>query len=924
MTAPTGIRRWSPRSTVLVAVAMAGSALAVGAAPAAPAAQPQSAATRLTMQPVRRTTRDLMAAEAEAADDPSSAAAGVPPPLSPDRPAAPAKGAPAGPANAGPPVPAGGARFSRKVLPLVGLSVSTNFNGATGPADTGGFPPDTMGAPGPSQFFVTLTGRMRTFTKATGLADGIVDLDSDVFFASVTSVPATGESVYTYAPQVRYDRLSARWFVTYADVIVDDNSGAITRANRILIAVSDAASAGTITAGTTWTFYQFQGDAANFVDNPSLGIDADALYIGVDVYTLAYSLNSSKGFVIPKAPLLSGAAAVVWPFPALATASAAGPLEPRGVDNPDPANTGPTAQGYFIGVDSTAFGKLAIRRITNPGSLGPAPTISANISVTTPLATSFPVPVPHLGNTGGTNGRLEAHDDRLYAAVMRNGRLWTAHNIGVIYTGLVFGTSTRTATRWYELQNLSTTPAVLQSGTVFDDAVTNPLSYWTPTITVSGQGHAAMGGSVAGLSHYADAWITGRLVGDALGTMQTVTEYTASSFAYNPGGNPGGASGRRWGDYSFTSVDPNDDMTMWTIQEYTNGTNTYGVRVAKLLAPPPATPVTASPSSVAAGIPSTIVTVTGTQVAGSGFFDPGAAFLSRLGASSTGVTVNSATYVNPTTVTLDISTVGATTGVKDLTVVNPDGQSLTGTGLLTVTVGAVTYPRSLPGVVGSAVNWSLHDSLATAGAAPDTNFTYGAQPPSVVPLVGDWDGNGTRTPGVFQAGAFKLSNTTTTNLAPAVSFSFGDPRGFPVAGDFNGDHTDDIAVFRAGQWQIRLSTGTILTTFAFGSSGSWPATIPVVGDWDGDGTDGIGTFSGGTWNLNNTADASGAEFGPFAYTAGTGSYPVVGDWDANGSDTVGVRQGTTWSLKNSNTAGFTPDVTPFTFGATNTLPFTWH
>jgi len=56
-------------------------------------------------------------------------------------------------------------------------------------------------------------------------------------------------------------------------------------------------------------------------------------------------------------------------------------------------------------------------------------------------------------------------------------------------------------------------------------------------------------------------------------------------------------------------------------------------------------------------------------------------------------------------------------------------------------------------------------------------------------------------------------------LAPAVSFSFGDPRGFPVAGDFNGDHTDDVALFRAGKWQIRLSTGIILTTFVFGSGG---------------------------------------------------------------------------------------------------------
>ena len=63
-------------------------------------------------------------------------------------------------------------------------------------------------------------------------------------------------------------------------------------------------------------------------------------------------------------------------------------------------------------------------------------------------------------------------------------------------------------------------------------------------------------------------------------------------------------------------------MTMWTIQQYCNGTNTYGCRVAKLLAPPPATPASAS-SSVPAGQSSTDVTITGTVISGSGFYEPG-------------------------------------------------------------------------------------------------------------------------------------------------------------------------------------------------------------------------------------------------------------------------------------------------------------
>jgi hypothetical protein len=66
-------------------------------------------------------------------------------------------------------------------------------------------------------------------------------------------------------------------------------------------------------------------------------------------------------------------------------------------------------------------------------------------------------------------------------------------------TGVSSGTETRTAVRWYELSNLSGTPTLDQSGTIFDPAVSNPLYYWMPTVMVSGQGHAALGMSASGV-----------------------------------------------------------------------------------------------------------------------------------------------------------------------------------------------------------------------------------------------------------------------------------------------------------------------------------------------------------------------------------------------------------------------------------------
>jgi hypothetical protein len=232
--------------------------------------------------------------------------------------------------------------------------------------------------------------------------------------------------------------------------------------------------------------------------------------------------------------------------------------------------------------------------------------------------------------------------------------------------------------------------------------------------------------------------------------------------------------------------------------------------------------------------------------------------------------------------------------------------------LLNTTIG------SLPALVRTSTTWFLRGQNGSCCAG---FFSYGAKP--LAPLMGDWDANGSRTPGTFEAGVFKLNNANDASPAD-ITFTFGDARGFPVAGDFNANGTDDVAVYRNGVWQIRLSDGTILPNFTYGS-GSWPATIPISGDWDGNGTDGIGTYaySSATWNLRHTASAGVADAGSFAYGTANSSYPVVGDWNADGIDTVGHRTGQTWTLTNSNATRST-DVTPFGFGVANDLPLSWH
>src|ERR1043166_8444843 len=413
--------------------------------------------------------------------------------------------------------------------PLAPQTVGLTFDGFSGPPS---FPPDTMGTVGPTQFFIFVNGRLRTFNKTTGVADGAINANADTFFASVmTPVSPPVVLNFTSDPMVRYDRLSGRWFVSIIDVPCTTPTCTSTAANRWMLAVSDAASAGVISGSTVWTFYFFQTDAANFCDYPSLGVDSQALYTGCNMFNPANAFAGTNGYVIRKTSVLSGGPIVHTDFANLATAAGAGPFAPRGVDNYDPAAN----EGYFIGTDNATFGTLMLRRVFTPGG---TPTISANIAITV-ATTSSSIPLQHLGNTGGNNGRIDALDDRLFSAHIRNGRLWTSHNIRVNTAGVAnTAAESREAIRWYELNGIRSTdnggvPVVIQSGTIFDNAATlaTPRQLSIPSVMVSGQGHAALGYTTTGSPFRIDAATNGRLVGDTLSTLGAVNIYTASSTA---------------------------------------------------------------------------------------------------------------------------------------------------------------------------------------------------------------------------------------------------------------------------------------------------------------------------------------------------------------------------------------------------------
>jgi hypothetical protein len=561
-------------------------------------------------------------------------------------------------------------------------SVHSNFL-ATYIGDGLGFsPPDCAGdLSTTNQLMVAVNGRLKVFnvptvtgtpattiqtTSNNSLANPVVNVDIDAFFTN-SSLGITDFS----DPHVRFDRLTGRWFIVIIDITNADN-------NYLCVAVSNGA---TITSMSNFTIFYLQSSTGStatddFLDYPTLGIDANALYVGGNTFGPA-AYRGCPIYVIRKSSLLSGTAAVFTVFQYGTGAGKSGSTDaqgiytPQGVHNDDPSAT----QGYFIGTDNTAFSKVIFKRVSNPGT---NPSLSADINITVPT-TTYPIMQPARGSSGG----LDAADDRMFAAMMMKNKitgvtsLWTAHACEVNTSGVGIAGGNRNGSRWYEFRNLTGTPTLFQSGTLFDNTASNPRGFWIPSIAMSGQGHAFMGASVAAANRRVQVAIAGRYSADASGTLQPSDTVTQSTTAYSTaGGND------RWGDFSQTIVDPKDNMTMWTFQEYCNSTNNWGLRAVQVKAPHPAS----SPVATATGGnfcgSNVVVTLTGTTTSNEGFFDPGAdpggpGFNRLTITCSGGIPVSNVTFVSTSVVTCQINTNGIAGGNYTFTVTNPDGQSVT-------------------------------------------------------------------------------------------------------------------------------------------------------------------------------------------------------------------------------------------------------
>ena len=557
------------------------------------------------------------------------------------------------------------------------------------------WPPDPSGDVGASQAIISTNYGFKVFDKTsvtdqplvtpTGysrtMAPSHLYISSDQFFSPV--LPATS---YISDPHIRYDRLTKRWVIVAIEVDTTFEN------NLVLLAVSDGDK---VTDSSSFTYYAFNSslfpydhDApyAPFLDYPTLGVDENSIVIGGNQF--GYDSLTNVGYVIDKKKLMHGDL-VVYPFELgvydFIHGTASGMVTPQGVHNSDPE----AKKSFFAGT-SYYNDALYLATIEYNKKNKPVLTNDTKISVE-------PYNYPRDNASPGGIAPIDQLDNRLFAAAIYKNKLtgvsslWTAHAIGVDKSGgsqrLFYGSDSdfvregRTGSRWYKIGNVYSKPRIFQSGTIHDaDQASGrrATQYFNPSVAASGQGHSIVSGSTDAFNEYINVFAAGRYFGDQLGTSRAPVKATSTTAIYAAYYNyPGYGHSYigRWGDFSQTVVDPMDDQTIWTFQEYPDVDDSWALRAVQFKAPPPAS----LPLSVGTFSGDTTVTLKGTSVDNSGFFDPGedkgGPGYNRLSVKSTGdIIVTNIKFINPTKISFKINLKGKPAGSYVLIITNPDGQ----------------------------------------------------------------------------------------------------------------------------------------------------------------------------------------------------------------------------------------------------------
>lgn len=454
------------------------------------------------------------------------------------------------------------------------VEIGQNFTGSTYGADSSYTPPDCNGAAGPDQFVELINGRFTVYAKTNG--DRLLTMSSDDFWTS--SGLTFGSSVYPTDPRILYDPSVQRWFASAADLDLGSLNGV---SNRFLLAVSSSPDAAGPWKGLAFTADPVDGNHADF---PTLGLDANGVYLAAFMFTSANANATDLGQTlvsIPKADLLQSSPTAenrTW-FGLLDSTNYGYVLQPVVNFDTSAGDAAVLAMGD-LGYDFNWHSNLLSFSVQNAG--GPVAatlTMPANIDVD-------PYYVPINPTQPDGNNTLDDGDTRFSANVYRvGGLLYAVHGCQV---------NGHAAMRWYQLSAAGHT--VLQSGTIAD---TN-LDLFYPSIAANSSGTVVIGFNGCSITTFVSSFA---VVGD---TVDGVTTFGAPILLQAGLDNYERADGR-WGDYSSTCVDPADPNRFWTIQMYPVSSGIWATQITEILTAIPKLTMTSSGGNVVLSWPGSAI-----------------------------------------------------------------------------------------------------------------------------------------------------------------------------------------------------------------------------------------------------------------------------------------------------------------------------
>src|SRR5262245_13221001 len=483
--------------------------------------------------------------------------------------------------------------FEERVTPVLGVGVNVTSLGSMAIPATG-----NGGAVGPANYVQMQTGNFIVFDKGGNL---VQQKTTDQFWQAA-GISSTLTITGLAQPRIVYDQLTDRWFAMEINLAPTNN--------QVFLARSDSPDP----AGT-WKAVFYNGVAGQFAGFPTLGLDANGVYVGTANFfnrdnpiPLGDTLTS-----IPKADLLLSTPTLANVTTFTQVAPSAMGWAPQVVTNfaASPSAASVVATHYSL------FNFINYTQLTGSGTQTPN---GATLGSTGNLAIPYNALPGKSWQADDSRVISGGDDDRYAGAIYQQGDLiFAVHPISVNSSGVGTDTGANTTNAVQLIIIRDSTNTVVATANYFNPS----YDYTYPSVAANQYGDIVIGVNWSGKSD-TDGFIGAYAVYARIDPANPTTITFGDEIALKPGlanYHQQGGTLESWGPYSSIQVDPSNPFAFWSSQMFAQTTAAWATGVSQVFVSPRITGVSSTVADgqygVGAVIPITItfnhaVNVTGT------------------------------------------------------------------------------------------------------------------------------------------------------------------------------------------------------------------------------------------------------------------------------------------------------------------------